>query len=332
MTKQITAAMLLGVCCGAASVVSAQQASPTPANSEVASWVSRMAGSAQQLCYMGTFVHESGGRLESLRIAHYIDGKDEHEKVEFLDGPAREVVRSNEDVAVYIPGNKIIKLVHRKARRFFPALMASTAEAYAENYQVSLTSPERVAGHDCQGLLFEPKDAFRYRRWFCAEQATGLILKTNLKDERGTMLEQMAFTQLTVGKPQVKRDHVKSSYPEAKSQWRTDASPLEDLTPVDSGWVVAVPPQGFRKVMEMKRVMPNKTQPIFHQVLSDGLASVSVFIEPLTTASKPVPGASHQGAVNTFIVTASEHQITAMGEVPAATVQQIAQSIKPPMK
>lgn len=299
---------------------------------DIASWIGRMSGAANQLCYMGTFVHQSGGRLESLRIAHYTEGKDEFEKVEFLDGPVREVIRNNEQVSVYFPANKTIKLVHRKARKFFPALLTSLPENYTENYRVKLTNVERVAGHECQAMLFEPKDSFRYPRWFCAEQNTGLIIKTSLNDEHGVMLEQMSFTQLTVGKPQVKRDHTKSTYPDAKQQWRTDATPLEDLKPTDSGWAVNNPPAGFRKIMEMQRSMPHKTQPIYHQVLSDGLASVSIFIEPKTAQNMPTLGASQQNAVNTFIAASGEYWITVMGEVPPLTVQQIAQSVKPPAK
>ncbi len=299
---------------------------------DISTWIGRMSSAAVQNCYMGTFVHESGGHMESLRIAHYTEGKEETEKVEFLDGPAREVIRNNEQVSVYFPAHKTIKLVHRKARKFFPALLTSAPDVYKENYRITLTNMERVAGHECQGMLFEPKDAFRYPRWFCAEQGSGLIIKTNLKNDRGALLEQMTFTQLTIGKPQVKRDHTKPSYPEAKQQWRTDTSPLEDLKPADSGWVVANAPAGFRKAIEMQRNMPNKTQPIFHQVLSDGLASISIFIEPQNVQNKTVLGPSHQGAVNTYIHTVADHLITVMGEVPMPTVQQIAQSIKAPTK
>jgi sigma-E factor negative regulatory protein RseB len=299
---------------------------------DVATWIGRMSGAPNQLCYMGTFVRESGGKMESLRIAHYTEGKEATEKVEFLDGPAREVIRSNENVAVYFPGNKTIKLVHRKARKFFPALLTSSPETYTENYRVTLGNVERVAGHECQGMQFEPKDTMRYPRWFCAENASGLIIKTNLKDEKGVLLEQMSFTQLTVGKPQVKRDHTKSSYPDAKLQWRTDASPLEDLKPAHSGWTVSNAPAGFHKAMEVQRNMPNKDKPIFHQVFSDGLASVSIFIEPQSVQNKPSLGSSHQGAVNTYITAIADHLVTVMGEVPAMTVQQIAQSVKPPAK
>ncbi|MGB8598812.1 MAG: MucB/RseB C-terminal domain-containing protein, partial [Burkholderiales bacterium] len=262
--------------------------------------------------------------------AHYTEGKDESEKVEFLDGPAREVVRNNEHVAVYLPAIKTIKLVHRKARKFFPALLTSSPETYLENYHITLGNMERVAGHECQGMLFEPKDHMRYSRWFCAEQTTGLIIKTNLKDSSGVLLEQMAFTQLSVGKPQVKRDHTKPSYPDAKQLWRTDASPLEDLKPTDSGWVISNPPTGFHKIMEVQRNMPNKSQPVYHQVMTDGLAIVSIFIEPQTPQNKPTMGPSHQGAVNTYISAVAEHLVTVMGEVPSATVQQIAQSVKLP--
>ncbi|MGB9149252.1 MAG: MucB/RseB C-terminal domain-containing protein [Burkholderiales bacterium] len=317
---------------GCAGGVSANAMADDAQFADAAVWLGRMSGAANQLCYMGTFVRESGGQMESLRIAHYADGKDELEKVEFLDGPAREVVRNNDNVAVYFPASKTIKLVHRKAKKFFPALLNSAPNTYSENYRVTLANAERVAGHECQGVLFEPKDNLRFPRWFCAEKTTGLIIKTNLKDERGALLEQMAFTQLTLGKSQVKRDHTKTSYPDAKQAWRTDASALEDLKPSESGWVVSNPPTGFRRIMEVQRNMPNKDKPIYHQVLSDGLATVSIFIEPYSAQSKPRVGANHQGAVNTYISSVADHLVTVIGEVPLATVQQIAQSLKPPAK
>jgi sigma-E factor negative regulatory protein RseB len=64
-------------------------------------------------------------------------------------------------------------------------------------------------------------------------------------------------------------------------------------------------------------------------VYSDGLASVSVFIE---RSGDPVPvaaGYSSLGAINTYSTLRGGYQITVVGEVPASTVRQIAASVSP---
>jgi sigma-E factor negative regulatory protein RseB len=63
----------------------------------------------------------------------------------------------------------------------------------------------------------------------------------------------------------------------------------------DTGWVVKSQPVGFKKVMEMKRFKTGAQSPVAHLVYSDGLAAVSVFIEPLPTKRKFQEGLTHQG-------------------------------------
>jgi sigma-E factor negative regulatory protein RseB len=62
-------------------------------------------------------------------------------------------------------------------------------------------------------------------------------------------------------------------------------------------------------------------------VFSDGLASVSVFIEPHGSNSQPMHGLARVGAAYAYSRDLDGHQVTAVGEVPAATVEAIAASV-----
>jgi sigma-E factor negative regulatory protein RseB len=64
--------------------------------------------------------------------------------------------------------------------------------------------------------------------------------------------------------------------------------------------------------------------PVSHLVYSDGLASVSVFIEPRNPRAVPMEGLAKVGAAFAYSRDLDGHQVTAVGEVPAATVEAIA--------
>jgi sigma-E factor negative regulatory protein RseB len=63
-------------------------------------------------------------------------------------------------------------------------------------------------------------------------------------------------------------------------------------------------------------------------VYSDGLAAVSVFIEPLPKTRPAQQSLSHQGAVTIYVRPVADHMVTVLGETPAATVMQIANSLE----
>lgn len=60
-------------------------------------------------------------------------------------------------------------------------------------------------------------------------------------------------------------------------------------------------------------------------VFTDGLASLSVFIEKQSIQKHW--GNTSMGAINAFIRIVDGYSITAIGEVPAATVQAVAESV-----
>jgi sigma-E factor negative regulatory protein RseB len=99
------------------------------------------------------------------------------------------------------------------------------------------------------------------------------------------------------------------------------------LQPDDSVWVVRQMPPGFVQILDARRMLPGKRAPVRQMVYSDGLAAVSVFIEPLAEVDKPMQGLSAQGAINIYVKPVAEYQVTVLGEVPAATAVQIGNSV-----
>ncbi len=278
-----------------------------------------------RLNYTGTFVYQYGDQVETSRIWHFVDGSRELEKLEVLDGPVREVIRTDDEVLCYYPEIKTVKIDKRRTKPF-PALLPDQLTSLNEYYNVRIGDKERVAGREAQLLILDPKDGLRYGHKFWVDVDTGLLLKARMINERKETVEQFAFTQISLG-DKVDREALRSSYDAHGPGWKLDSSGLAESASSDTGWIVGSFPAGFRKIMETKRKLPGRPTPVSHIVYSDGLAAISIFIEPLASNSRPVHGVSHQGAINIYSRPVSDHMVTVLGEAPSATVVQMGRSV-----
>ena len=290
-------------------------------------WLKKMAVASRQLNYSGTFVYRHATQTETSCIVHYVNqAGGEFEKMATLDGPAREVIRTNDQVICYLPETKTV-LIEKRGKRLFPALLPEQLTGVADNYEISVTGSDRVADHECRMILLVPKDKMRYGHRFCAEVSSGLPLRARTVSEKNETLESFAFTELKIG-GSFNRDRVRSRYAATSKNWRVDHSAFSIAdTPTDTGWVLTQQPAGFRKLTELTRSFAGRPAKVSHIVYSDGLAAVSVFIEPLPK-TRPARSLTHQGAVNIYTRMVADHMVTVLGEAPAATVMQIANSLE----
>ncbi len=294
--------------------------------SEALAMLQKIADAARELNYAGTFVYQHADQVETSRIVHFADASGQYEKLETLDGPRREIIRNNDEVMCYYLDAKVMRSEKRVARRNFPALLPDQLPALTEYYQIRMGQPERIAGFDSQALVLEPRDGMRYGHKFWAETNSGLLLKARMVNEGHNVVEQFSFTQLAIGSG-ISRDMVKPSFSASLPEWRVDRFAHNPTTNVESGWAVKNFPAGFRKIMEMRRSKVGNSIPVTHMVFSDGLAAVSVFIEPMANRTRINEGLSHQGAINIYTRTINDQVVTVLGETPASTVTQIANSV-----
>ena len=299
-------------------------ASPARAQ-DTTSWLVRAAEAARTLNYVGTIVYQHGSRVETSRLVHRSEGGAESEKLVNLDGPAREVIRSPSEVRCYYPDNKILRIEPRTFRNAFPALSAQQQKALTEHYVVRKGDIERVAGFDAQAWVFEPKDRFRYLQRFWVDVNTGLLLKVRIQNERNETVEQFAFTDLTIGGA-IDREMVRPTWTGTPKDWQLQQLAPGAIESKDTGWEVTRLPAGFAKTGEGFRPLHGKRDPVAHLVYSDGLVTVSVFIEPASSAPR-ASGHAHIGGVNVYVRQVDDNVVTVLGEAPGATVRQIANAV-----
>ena len=287
-------------------------------------WLHRAASAAQRLNYTGTILYQHGTRIETSRIIHYVDPSGEYEKLVNLDGPPREVIRNNEQVTCYLPDSKLVRIESRASRSVFPSLLPNQIATLAQNYILRQAGPARVAGHDVQSFVMEPRDGMRYGHVFWTDSETGLLLKTRMFDENNRVVEMSAFLEVQIN-ARLDRSMVQPTY-SMQADWLVQRAPAADTGQKPTGWWVSRLPSGFVNVVDGYRMLPDRTAPVAHLVFTDGLVAVSVFIEAMPPTPQ-VLGGSQQGAINIYKRQLDEFLVTVLGETPGVTVRQIGNSV-----
>jgi sigma-E factor negative regulatory protein RseB len=284
----------------------------------------RIYQATERLSYTGTFVYQQGERTETSRITRVTGPAGDIERVEVLDGVPREIVRTRDTVRCYLPESHTVKVERRVDQRAFPGMLPAHIAVLAQHYRITRGEPRRIAGYDCEAVVLTPKDDLRYGYKLWADTASGMLLKARTFDRKGDTVEQFTFAQLTIGN--VPRELVRTRH--AVQSWRIEDAAVAPANLARAGWTMNAELPGFRKVTEVTRKL-GESRPVGQMVYSDGMAAVSVFIEPLAGRSESVrPGPSSLGAFQIYTREIANHIVTVVGEAPAASVQRIASQVE----
>ena len=283
----------------------------------------RIQQAAQRQNYVGTFVHQQGSQVQSSRVTHVVDRAGEHEKLELMDGQAREFIRHNDDVRCFMPDSKLVLIEKRARSDTFPALLTSAPLDIDRYYRLSIEGLERIAGRNAQRVVLEARDRLRYgyRLWF--DQDTHLLLKAQTINEKGQSIEQVAFTNVTIGGA-IDRSRIKPTAASTEG-WRTETNRMVPVDLAQAGWSVTQPVAGFHKVMEVRRAFGGR-EDIGQMVYSDGLAAISIFIEP-AAPHDTAEGEASKGPINVVTERHGDFWLTIVGDAPAASVRDMAKQV-----
>jgi sigma-E factor negative regulatory protein RseB len=303
------------------------QPNATAERSSAIEWLQRVYAATQKLSYTGTFVYQHRGQSETSRITRIVDGPVAREKLETLDGKRREVVRSGDEITCYLPASSTIMIDRHSGQRVFPAILSERLRDLSDNYVIHKGGVDRVAGYDCQVLTLEPKDNMRFGHKLWVDKGSGMLLKENTLNDRNEVMEQFAFVQLDIG-GNIDKERVKSSFASKGRDWRVEDLGASAANLSLAGWTIRAKPPGFQKIAEMTRTL-GATSGVGQMVFSDGLAAVSVFIEPSKARlAQEMPELMRHGAINVYVRQLGAYRITVVGEVPVESVRYIGNAVE----
>jgi sigma-E factor negative regulatory protein RseB len=313
-----------------ASVAAAEEpAQKRPIEYTPTGWLERMDQALTTRNYDGTFAHWQGGRVEMLRIIHRVQDGTVSERLASLDGSGREFIRTGASLTCYLPDRRTVLVEQRPAEESlvsFPTVNDQTATFY----DIREVGHMRLNRRDTHVIAVSPKDEYRYGYQLWIDESTAMPLKSQLVDAHGQVIEQIVFASLTLSS----RIADSAFRPEISTegfQWlRNDATPHPQAGASALDWSVTNLPPGFRMTVRSAQIMPGSVGAVDHLVFTDGFASVSVFVErqPAPSGQPPVPESATVGSSSAFSTVVDGHKITAVGEVPPATVRYIAGQLK----
>lgn len=287
----------------------------------------RIHNAANQRNFQGTFVVSSAGAMSSVRISHFYEGSQQFERIESLDGQARQVLRHNGVVQTMWPFDKVALIEQRDVLSTFPSLLQGADDRVADFYDVQTQPGERVAGHDANVLALKPRDEYRYGYRLWTDKQSGLLLRAEVLNALGEVLETSAFSDVSIG---VRAQPDMVLLPMRKLAGYRIIKPQLTPTKLEAeGWKLRKTVAGFRQLSCIRRpleVLPSadaKSAPVqaIQAVFSDGITYVSVFIEPYNEERHPRPVITVVGATQTLMSRRGDSWLTVVGDVPTITLR-----------
>ncbi|MCU7923660.1 MAG: MucB/RseB C-terminal domain-containing protein [Candidatus Thiodiazotropha sp. (ex Dulcina madagascariensis)] len=289
-------------------------------------WLERMMEAVQTLNYQGTFIYLHDNQLETMKIAHAVEGNRVRESLMSLNGTPREVIRDEESVTCVLPESHEVSVDKRSPSKKFLHLLPQDLAQLEDHYGFQSIGTARIADRQAHVVVIMPRDRLRYGYRFFLDNESGLPLKSDLLNERGEPVEQTMFTDLQIGIAEISELHHRESLFTYQLKHHGDEAVAMPREP-SGKWDFLRLPSGFRLSMQHQLHDPVGKAPIEQYVFSDGLGSLSVFVEP-DTREEAFRGVSRLGAINAWGGQVHGYQVTVVGEVPAVTILGVVQGMR----
>lgn len=293
--------------------------------SDAREWLERMSKALVERNYDGRFIHSSDDQSETLRIVHRNTKGKITERLVSLDGSGREYIRTNTEVTCYMPDTRSVLVESRPDSDALLSLIPAYRSGLEAYYDISAGPVVTILGRHAQLLTVQPRDEFRYgyRLWLDAE--TAMPLKSQLFSRKGRVIEQVAFAELSL-RDKIPDSDLAPTVNATGYEWIRHEIRRRTVSQESVGWRVTNLPPGFRLQVTRLQPMVGSSVPVRHLVYSDGLATVSVFIEQVVSTAQG-SGLQKVGSAFAFHADAQGYQVTAVGEVPAVTVKNMVGSL-----
>jgi len=281
----------------------------------------RMSAAIRSLSYQGTFVYDHDGQIDALRLFHEGGDAGERERLISMSGPRSEVLRDGNSVTFHRAGALGVAFPNQVDARLLPLVPDTRGSRFSTFYALRTAGEDRVAGYDSHIVDVVPRDTYRYGYRLWLDHGTSMLLRSAVLDGAGRTLEQFMFVALDLGAKPTESDLALGR------GLGTLSAPDEIGLDGPPQWRANDLPPGFAFLRALRPALgPTQTE---HHTYTDGIANVSVYIEPrdpkLPAQSDRV---STRGVLSIYSRSNGAWTITALGDVPRATVQRIVQSLQ----
>jgi len=297
-----------------------QQANPLPETTS--DWMLRLSKVVKTHNFQVAFVQSRVGRETTPFLwRHGImqDGTT-MEQLNLQNGPGRELIRVDGIVSVFEPDVSPYSLRSEFINGPIPSELLYHPDRLKSGYEFVSVGRARVAGRPAQQIRIVSRDNSRFSYQLWLDESTGMLLKLNMLDLQGGLLEQIQVTSLTMtDEPDDYFTRInQTSLPKPMAMVQKQSRP--------HSWQVGYLPNGMHEVRRDTRRLALTGQVVEYKMFSDGLVDVSVYVQPAADAVGEDLVLRHE--LSTFLtLTVGKAQVTVVGKIPLQTANAIATSL-----
>ena len=300
-----------------------------------------MQKNTRELSYQGSVIYSQGRHMESIKIHHSFEQGVQFERLEYLSGAPKVIIRRGDKVFFINSTVGIINLIKPVPLGSFTRDYHSQLGLTPTPYQLQLAGTSRVAGRPVLLLTVLAQDAHRFGFKLALDQQTGLLLRSLMVDHQGDILERFEYTDIVVGEPidakhfaltvdnQQLLKHQTASYPDKSLKKKHLIDPSSKTA---SRWTVNWLPADFHLLdpQSSQQTMPS-LKPTMQDAMmySDGLTAFSIFVADAIDMSDL--NLIQKGATTAYSATKKDslgiYTVTVVGEIPVQTAKKIAHSV-----
>ncbi len=289
-------------------------------------WLDKMSHAFNKRNYRGVLIYGDPNVWNTLSIKHSVIDGIEYEKLEHLTGLPRKIIRRDHDITCIHPGDHVVRTDPNITNPLTQSLVLSSSEL-TNLYDLQVGGHERIADRLAQRINVIPKDKYRYGYRLWVDMQSGLLLRSDLMSESAEVLERFQFAQVEIDAdiPISEFDDTETGHPIEAHGFTSEEMVQPALWELE--WI----PRGF--VLTTRYVQEQAAQ--HHQTMvmyTDGLAAFTLFVD--NVADGRMPDMNKRWGATAAVVRHMKfndngYRITVVGEVPMATVQKIALSVRP---
>lgn len=280
----------------------------------------KMAQSVNSLNYEIAFVQTSSTNMDSFRYRHIKRDNKTYAQLVTLDGEQQEIIQRDNLVSYFQLGSRAFTLNSGSIVDALPSVIRSNFDKLSEHYDFIMMGENRVAGRFTDTIRIVPKDDFRYQYVVFIDEENGLLLRSDMLDREGKLLDQFRVVTLYID------DRLKGLTDYLN---KVSMPPLLNETPnsVSSlSWKADWLPSGFTKIRHSQDLFESEI--IDSALFSDGLFTFTLYV---TKAENPQPKQDQtwkQGEYTLYSEVIGDKEITFIGQLPIATAKRIVQEVK----
>jgi sigma-E factor negative regulatory protein RseB len=284
--------------------------------------VEKVIASSLETSHQTDFVYITPNQVEQLRFTHISDKANPVDKLTYLNGPVRHILRNKYGAVFLVPQNYEEQLtVNDLSKPFFnPTILREILNS--EGYRVSFIGKGRVANKPATYINISAKDEHRYSYGIWIDEQSGLMLRTVLKDKREKPLETMEV--LSRRMLSISELDKEISNNERKMLAKIQNQKVQEKL-VSIPWRVNWTPAGY-KVNRFEHHYINDI-PTFTLTITDGLSKISVYVEEGQFVDKEQLSLNRVGITTYFEKIGRNSRVTVVGDIPEHTAKMIGSSV-----